>query len=259
MTLWEHELRCGVDCIVCGAVAACPANAAGAPNCACSRGFVGSLTWSSTRWLGNCTRMSRVLRKAAHCTINVRSLHDIVLPLAAVDSCPANAGGAPSCVCSVGYRGTLSWNDTIDDWAGSCACMRLLAATGSGCGACIDLVLCATPAVAACPSNAAGNPCKCNVGYRGSIAWNATSSSWSGGCTSVSCPPSTSGFPNCVCNAGFGGAVTWNDANDTWTSTCTRMPYALPLPLSTRVFRRHGLTLCASYSGGMPGQCGRRA
>ena len=41
-------------------LAACPANASGAPNCACNSGYTGTLTWNGSSWDGVCTPLPSV-------------------------------------------------------------------------------------------------------------------------------------------------------------------------------------------------------
>jgi photosystem II stability/assembly factor-like uncharacterized protein len=164
--------------------------------------------------------------------------------------CPANAAGAPACVCDTGYAGTPTWNGS--SWTGTCS-------------------------VVACPANAGGFPnCACNSGYTGPVSWNSSSGSWTGTClancakspsnplngtyascpntvsggtcaltcdsgyiksgnalctggswsapicSAAGCPANASGAPNCACNDGYTGTPQWNGSG--WSGTCALKP-----------------------------------
>jgi hypothetical protein len=137
-------------------VVSCPANAAGAPSCACSSGYSGALSFNmGTRaWTGSCScthlfhfrltfsgslscercwgpsmclhfwlQRSPVVQRW-HAGMVWRLLMyvcQIFLIHIIVVSCPANAAGAPSCACSSGYSGALSFNTGTRAWTGACS------------------------------------------------------------------------------------------------------------------------------------------
>ncbi len=133
-------------------------------------------------------------------------------------SCPANAAGAPACMCSSGYSGALSFNTDTEEWIGTCSsktfitvslsaqfshvlqtqqarlCALAIRATlerfHSAVAYGVDRVLVRNVAVACnnlvvgCPANAAGAPsCACSSGYSGALSFNTGTQAWSGSCT----------------------------------------------------------------------------
>jgi len=53
----------------------------------------------------------------------VSSVFTFLLLNFAVVACPSFAAGGPSCVCSSGHSGTLSFNTGTRAWTGTCSCM----------------------------------------------------------------------------------------------------------------------------------------
>merc|ERR1712224_131423 len=74
-------------------LAPCPEGAHGAPQCVCSDGYTGSLSWTGSGYSGTCT----------------------------LAECPKHAEGAPDCHCAKHYipdKGPITWAGT--HWSGRC-------------------------------------------------------------------------------------------------------------------------------------------
>jgi cysteine-rich repeat protein len=161
-------------------VGACPANASGAPNCACNSGYTGTLTWNGSSWSGTC---------AANCGSSPTNPAN-----GTYASCANTAsGGTCALTCSSGYTKSGDALCTNGSWSTQ------------------------TCSLAACPTNASGAPnCACDSGYTGTLTWDG--SSWTDTCSLASCPANASGPPNCTCNSGYTGTLTWNGSS--WSGTC---------------------------------------
>lgn len=92
------------------AVASCPANATGQPDCQCDKGYNGTLSFANGDWSGQCTSKSANLRERERETFG----NDAVVP------CPADATGEPDCQCDTGYNSTLKFANGT--WTGQCTC-----------------------------------------------------------------------------------------------------------------------------------------
>jgi hypothetical protein len=107
------------------AVVTCPWQAAGAPSCTCNRGYAGTLTFVNGAWNGTCSGTCSGLSCPRTAPLVLFDLVPDHLPTStkSAAACPANASGAPNCVCRSGYTGALSWDDANDRWLGTCSGM----------------------------------------------------------------------------------------------------------------------------------------
>ena len=118
------------------AVVTCPAGASGTP-CACSQGYSGTLTWStsSQSYSGTCAGLKYfcgyfILSHSHTCIqINVHTYSRAHTPcslICAVVSCPAGTIGLP-CNCTVGYSGLITWTSGSQSYSGTCSRMFFFA------------------------------------------------------------------------------------------------------------------------------------
>lgn len=81
-------------------------------------------------------------------------------------------------------------------------------------------LVCNTTAVE-CPANAenvVGVGCRCTIGKSGNLTWNYVSGTWSGSCSTASCPAGTiSSSSACVCASGYLGSPTWDYNTGSWS------------------------------------------
>lgn len=146
-------------------LASCPANAGGAPACACNRGYAGTPVFSSSSgWSGTCS----------------------------LAACPTNAGSAPNCACNSGYFGTLSFSGGV--WSGTCT----LGCTPSGSRAPFNTLLRSNVSniCTYIGSVSTGAPCSADIPNFGS----STSVIFNTNFQSITC----SGSPTCISRVAIG-------------------------------------------------------
>lgn len=226
---WDGSAWTGVCTL-----ADCPANASGGPNCTCDSTYTGVLSWNGSSWDGTCVlncanppgdpangtyascnntssggtcalTCDSGYSKSANALCTAGSWSTETCDLAA---CPANASGAPTCTCDVGWAGTLTWNGTA--WTGTCVveCATSPANPANG-------------TYALCDHVSSGTRCTltCDAGYTRSGNALCTDGSWSAEtCDLAACPANAGGAPNCACNTDYTGTISWN--GNSWNGSC---------------------------------------
>ena len=154
-------------------------------------------------------------------------------------SCPANASGAPSCVCNPGFTGTLSFDN--GQYTGTCVAVVCPSNSNGvniplGCvcnsGFIGDMTAKSTTpffttacTALPCSENANGAPaCRCNSGFRGILQFSRKNGSYNGSCSAVACPDNSNGpdvSTRCTCDSGYNGLVTASSVDPFYVSNCT--------------------------------------
>eukprot|EP00300_Choanocystis_sp_HF-7_P036845 c52783_g1_i1.p1 GENE.c52783_g1_i1~~c52783_g1_i1.p1 ORF type:complete len:2553 (+),score=301.85 c52783_g1_i1:1089-7661(+) len=111
----------------------CPAGheGTGHPNCACAKGYSGSVSWTGTAWNSTCQRVAC----PAHATGDqVCKCDDGYSGIPTWDSkaqvwahkcdmifCPPFSDGHPACQCQSGYTGSIQWASKTFEYVGDCS------------------------------------------------------------------------------------------------------------------------------------------
>jgi hypothetical protein len=216
----------------------CPPNSDSHPDCRCSIGYQGTVTWDPYIGMhsGSCEL----------CPAGYSG--DVNYGCTKAHACPDHSVGFPDCTCLPMFYGAITWNfnssiSSQGAFVGKCEpCPK-------GTRSIIGQVQCITQN---CPSNAISWPdCECEAGFAGTIFWNSDIGAFVGTCSAcapgnyasnsgmtacqsaplgywtsqgtteslpVACPSHASNHPNCTCDAGYSGKLGWLAGN--WTGTC---------------------------------------
>lgn len=100
-------------------VVPCPANASGAPSCACNPGFAGALSWTGSDWSGACARCPAGTEpnEARAACVDVDECANGTATCGANSTC-ANTYGGYTCTCNAGYQGDATGRNCA---SGPCA------------------------------------------------------------------------------------------------------------------------------------------
>lgn len=256
---WTSGYTVSADRSACATVD-CPAGAEGFPNCRCSAGLNGSISWNqeTQQWVGQCSL----------CPDGQWSRADGSTSVCLLEDCPAgisrrNPAGT-DCGCLDGFEGLLHWDAVGGEWRGGCTqhgCPPHSSKDASGrckCNAGFGGVLKAYDdgiyegycvmcqkgflrndtacTKTDCPSSSEGWPdCRCSKGNAGSVSWSYSEgftadcrqcprgfvSSRDGfSCRRVACPRGSLGHPDCACHAPLAGHIEWNGAVGSYTGAC---------------------------------------
>lgn len=202
----------------------CPLNSEDHPDCKCSTGYAGLVTFDSDAgkrsYSSTCAMVECNVPNSSgkpNCTCDEGFLGTLSYDTntwsgeCAMQACPEGASGAPNCKCSAGFYGVDKW---VAGYGWDFSCEERF-----------------------CPGNSAkiagGARCQCNPGYKRDgqvdLLWSPPIGQYQGSCVPASCPANAVCEPisEVVCNDGFtgssvNGSFVWDYEAQTWDGVCAK-------------------------------------